>query len=87
MKMKMLCFAAALAFAPAAFGAFKCVDEKGITRIGDTPPDECAKVPMQEVTRSGTVLRTIAPSLTQEQVDAMREAELKKKEDAKAAAE
>ena len=87
MKMKTLCLAAALAFAPAAFAAFKCVDEKGITRIGDTPPDECAKVPMQEVSRSGQVLRTIPPSLTQEQVDALREAELKKREDSKVSAE
>ena len=87
MKMKTLCLAAALAFAPSAFAVYKCVDEKGITRIGETPPDECANVPMQEVSRSGTVLRTIAPSLTQQQVDAMRETELKKKEDAKIAAE
>jgi hypothetical protein len=87
MKMRLLCLGAALAFAPAAFAVYKCVDEKGITRIGETPPEECANVPMQEVSRSGMVLRTIAPSLTQQQVDAMREAELKKKEDAKIAAE
>ena len=87
MNMKILCLAAALAFAPSAFSAFRCVDEKGITRIGDTPPAECEKVPMQEVTKTGTVLRTIAPSLTQEQVDAMRAAEKKKKEDALVAAE
>src|SRR6185503_13530615 len=67
-KTKILCLAAALAFAPSAFAVYKCVDEKGITRIGETPPDECANVPMQEVGRNGSVIRTIPPSLTPEQV-------------------
>jgi hypothetical protein len=88
MKTKTtLCFLAALAFAPAAFAAFKCVDEKGITRIGETPPDECANVPMQETSRSGTVIRTIAPSKTAEQVKAEAEQVEKQKMDAKLAAE
>jgi hypothetical protein len=86
-KTKILCFMAALALAPSAFAVYKCVDEKGITRIGETPPDECANVPMQEVGRSGTVLRTIAPSLTPAQVEAARAAEEKKKLENKAAAE
>ena len=86
-KTKILCLAAALAFAPSAFAVYKCVDEKGITRIGETPPDECSNVPMQEVSRSGTVLRTIAPSLTPAQVEANRAAEEKRKVENKAAAE
>ena len=86
MKMKALCFAAALAFAPSAFATFKCVDEKGVTRIGETPPDECANVPMQEL-RGSTVIKTIAPSLTPQQVEAMRATEDTRKEDAKIAAE
>ena len=86
-KTKILCFMAALAFAPSAFAVFKCVDEKGVTRIGETPPDECANVPMQEVSRSGTVLRTIAPSLTPAQVEAARAAEEKRKSENKALAE
>jgi hypothetical protein len=86
-KTKILCLAAALAFAPSAFAVYKCVDEKGTTRIGETPPDECANVPMQEVSRSGTVIRTIAPSLTPAQVEAARLAEEKKKLENKAAAE
>ena len=87
MKMKALCLATALAFAPSAFAVYKCVDEKGITRIGETPPDECAKVPMQQLSPSGTVVKTIAPSLTSEQVEAMRVAEEKRKKDELAAAE
>jgi predicted nucleic acid-binding Zn-ribbon protein len=86
-KTKILCFTAALAFAPAALAVYKCVDEKGITRIGETPPDECAKVPMQELSPSGTVRRTIAPSLTPEQVEANRAVEEKKRAESKAAAE
>ena len=87
MKTKMLCFAVALAFAPAAFAAYKCVDEKGITRIGETPPDECANVPMYEIGRTGAVLRTIPPSLTPEQVKAQQEAAERNKQAQKEAAE
>lgn len=87
MKTRILCFAAALAFAPGAFAVYKCVDEKGVTRIGETPPDECNNVPMQEVSRSGTVLRTIAPSLTAEQVKAQQDAAERAKQAAKEAAE
>jgi len=86
-KTKILCLMAALAFAPSALAVYKCVDEKGVTRIGETPPDECANVPMQEVSRSGAVLRTIAPSLTPAQVEAARAAEEKKKSENKALAE
>jgi chromosome segregation ATPase len=86
MKTKMLCFAMALAFAPAAFAAYKCVDEKGVTRIGETPPDECANVPMQEI-RGGHVIRTIAPSLTPEQVKAQQDAAEKTRQAQKEAAE
>lgn len=86
MKTRTLCIAIALAFAPGAFAAYKCVDEKGITRIGDTPPEECAKVPMQEI-RGGMVVRTIAPSLTPEQVKAQEEAAEKTRQAQKEAAE
>jgi chromosome segregation ATPase len=86
MKTKVLCFAVALAFAPAAFAAYKCVDEKGVTRIGETPPDECANVPMQE-TRGGHVIRTIPPSLTPEQVKAQQDAAEKTRQAQKEAAE
>ena len=86
MKTKVLCFAVALAFAPAAFAAYKCVDEKGVTRIGQTPPEECGNVPLQEI-RDGQVIRTIPPSLTPEQVKAQQEAAEKARQAQKEAAE
>jgi hypothetical protein len=84
--MKKLCFLVVLAFAPAAGAAYKCVDERGLTHIGDTPPPGCAKVMMYEVTRSGKVLREIPPTMTEEQVRARAEADrLKKLADKEAA--
>ena len=58
MKTRKLCLLLALAFcAPAAQAAYRCVDEKGRTHIGDTPPAGCKNVVMYEVTRSGIILR------------------------------
>jgi hypothetical protein len=79
--------AASLGFATSAGATFRCVDEKGVTRIGETPPDECAKVLMYEISRNGSVIKTIEPSLTPEQVKARAEAEEKKKEADRAANE
>jgi hypothetical protein len=79
--------AAAVALAFPAHAAFKCVDEKGRTHIGDTPPEPCANVVMYEVTRSGQVLKTIQPSLTEEQVKARAAEEERRKEADKAAGE
>lgn len=66
--MKKLCLLLAISFAPGALAAFKCVDEKGLTHIGDTPPPACASVVIYEVSKSGMVLRRIDPSLTPEQI-------------------
>ena len=41
--------------------AFKCVDEKGRTQIGDTPPAACANVTTYEINSSGSVVRRIEP--------------------------
>lgn len=87
MRTKILCLLTTLAFAPAALAAYKCVDEKGVTRIGDTPPEECAKVPIQEVSRTGQVTKTLAPSLTPAQVEAQKADAEKRKADQKRAAE
>ena len=84
--MKRLLILAMLAV-PAAQAAYKCKDEKGITHIGDTPPAGCANVTMYEVSRSGTVLRTIEPTLTPEQIKAKQEEAARKVEADKAAAE
>ncbi len=82
---KAIWLLAALA-APGAMAAYKCVDERGITLIGDIPPAGCAKVVMYEVSRSGMVLRSIPPSLTPEQAKAKREEEARRKEAERAAA-
>jgi hypothetical protein len=84
--MKRLLILALLA-ASASEAAFKCRDERGITHVGDTPPAGCANVTMYEITRSGTVVNVIEPSLTPEQVKAKQEAAERQKEAAKAADE
>jgi chromosome segregation ATPase len=87
MKTKKICLLIALALSAPAQAAFRCVDEKGRTHIGDTPPPGCANVVMYEVTRGGTIIRKIEPSLTEEQVKARAEAEEKQRIAEKAAAE
>jgi hypothetical protein len=78
---------AALAAAPAAEAAFKCTDEKGRTHIGDTPPPGCDRVIMYEVSRSGTVIRTIDPTPTEQEKQARIDDEARRKEAARAADE
>lgn len=85
--MRVLLLLAVTLAVPLAQGAYRCVDEKGITHIGDTPPAACANVVMWEVSRSGTVLRKIEPTLTADQVKAKEEAAAKAKEEAKVAAD
>jgi uncharacterized protein DUF4124 len=84
--MKKL-FLLLLLFAPAAGAAYKCVDERGVTHIGDTPPEACATVMMQEVSRSGAILRNIEPTPTGEQIKAKRDEQERRKEAEKAALE
>lgn len=76
-----LALAMAMVFATCAGAAYKCVDDKGFTRIGDTPPEQCANVVMYEVTSRGTVVRRIDPSLTPDQVKA-KAAEVERKKEA-----
>jgi chromosome segregation ATPase len=88
MTTRKLCLLAALTLAAVpASAAFRCVDEKGRTHIGDTPPPACADVVVYEVTRSGKVLRTIQPSMSEGQWKAKQEAEEKAKIAEKIAAE
>lgn len=75
--MKRLCLLIAVSLAPAAGAAYKCVDENGLTHIGDTPPAGCANVVMYEVSKSGAVMRKIDPTPTPEQVKA-RDAEFER---------
>lgn len=85
--MKTLGLLAATLLATSASAAFRCVDEKGRTHIGDTPPAGCGNVVMYEVTRGGVVLRTIQPTMTEEQWKAKQEAEEKTRIAEKAAGE
>jgi chromosome segregation ATPase len=78
---------AALAVIPAAQAAYKCTDEKGRTHVGDTPPPGCDRVIMYEVTRSGTVIRKIDPTPTEQEKQARIDEEARKKEAARAADE
>lgn len=87
MNNHTVALAVSLLLALPAHAAFKCTDKDGRTHIGDTPPDQCANVVMYEVSRSGQVLRTIQPSLTEEQVKARVAEEERKKEFDKVAAE
>ena len=87
MRTKKLCLLVALALSVPAHAAFRCVDEKGRTHIGDTPPPGCANVVMYEITRGGQVIRRIDPTMTEEQAKAKAEAEEKARIAAKAAAE
>jgi hypothetical protein len=83
--MKKACLIVALLATPLAHGAYKCVDERGVTHIGDIPPAGCANVVMVEVTPSGNILRRIDPTPTPEQLK-VREAEAEKRKEADRAA-
>ncbi len=77
---------AALA-SPVASAAYKCVDEKGTTHVGDTPPPACANVMIYEVSKSGQVLRRIEPTPTPEEARQRGIEAEKRKAAEKAAAE
>jgi hypothetical protein len=86
MKRTIACLAIALQV-PLASAAYRCVDERGLTLVGDTPPPGCANVPMYEITATGKVLRRIAPTPSPEQVKALREEQERRAAEQKAAAE
>ncbi len=86
-KMKLLCMVLAVMFAPAAGATYKCVDEKGVTHIGDVPPDPCAHVVMYELSSSGLLLRKIDPTPTPEQLKLRLEENERNREAAKVAAD
>lgn len=67
--------------------AYKCVDEKGQSHFGDTPPPGCANVEMYEITRGGTVIRTIPPTPTPAQLKEREAEKMRQAEAARAAAE
>ena len=85
--MKRTCLLVAVLTATPAGAAFKCVDERGLTHVGDTPPPGCAKVLMYEINRAGQVLREIPPTLTPEQAKQKQIEDAKRREAEKIAAE
>ena len=85
--MKRLTMIVAAFLASSAGAAYKCVDEKGTTLIGDTPPDGCATVVMYEISRSGQVIRKIDPTPSPEAQKAALENASKRKEEERKAAE
>lgn len=86
MKRTIACLAIAL-YVPLASAAYRCVDERGRTLVGDTPPAGCANVPMYEIGKTGKVLRRIEPTPTPEQLKVLREEQERHKAEQKAAAE
>jgi len=88
MTTRKLCLLAALTLAAVpASAAYRCVDDKGRTHFADTPPPACADVVMYEVTRTGKIVRTIQPTMTEAQSKAKQDAEEKAKMAEKVAAE
>jgi hypothetical protein len=85
--MKRLIAVAAAMFIPVAGASYKCVDEKGVTRIGDTPPPECEHVPMYEMYSTGQIKRKIDPTPSAGELKSRQEEQEKAKEAAHAADE
>jgi hypothetical protein len=86
-KMRKILLLSAIAFASSAGAAYKCVDGKGVTHIGDTPPDECSNVVVYEISPGGTVIRKMDPTPTAEQVKALQEERDRRKDADRAAAD
>jgi len=67
---RLILMAVALIAAPFAGATYKCVNEKGITLIGDTPPEGCEHVVMYEMSPTGHVLRKIDPTPSPDELKA-----------------
>jgi hypothetical protein len=85
--MRKICIVLALLYAPVAGAEYKCVDGRGLTHVGDTPPAGCADVVMYEISKTGRVLRQIDPTPTPEQVKQRNEQFERQKEIDRAAGE
>ena len=74
--------------APLCAAVYRCVDDKGKTIFGDTPPAACAgNAPIYELSKSGTVLRKIDAPLTPEQLKERAAEEERRKAEKAAIAE
>lgn len=80
MGPRFLAVAVALLALPAQ-AAYRCVDDKGMTHFGDTPPAACKGVPIHEISKSGTVKRTIDPTPSAEEIARRKEEAARKREE------
>jgi hypothetical protein len=79
--MKRLLVCIAVLHMPLAGAAYRCVDEKGVTHVGDTPPAACANVVLYEIRTNGSLIRRIEPTPSPEQAK-LRQQEAEKKREA-----
>jgi len=84
--MKILAACIAMLYVPLAGAAYRCVDDRGLTHIGDTPPAGCANVVIYEVKPNGKVIRKIEPTPSPEQVQTLQAERERKREADKVAA-
>ena len=78
-KFNLAILALTLITANSAHALFKCVDEKGVTYYGDSMPPQCAKKPVVEMSKQGSVLRKIDAPLTPEQLKAIDDERVRNK--------
>jgi hypothetical protein len=79
--MRRLILVLAMLYPPLAGAEYKCVDERGLTHVGDIPPPACGNVVIYEMSKSGMVLRKIDPTPTPEQLKTRLE-ELERRKEA-----
>jgi prefoldin subunit 5 len=78
--LSLVAFAVPLLGANSAHALYKCVDEKGVTYYGDTMPVQCAKKPVVEMSKQGSIVRKYDAPLTPEQLKAIEEDKVRNKE-------
>ena len=76
----LVAFALPLLGATSAHALYKCVDEKGVTYYGDIMPPQCAKKPVVEMSKQGSIVRKYDAPLTPEQLKAIEEDKIRNKE-------
>ena len=78
-KFNLAILALTLITANSSHALFKCVDEKGVTYYGDSMPPQCAKKPVVEMSKQGSVVRKIDAPLTPEQLKAIDDERVRNK--------
>ena len=78
--LSLVAFAVPLLGANSAHALYKCVDEKGVTYYGDVMPPQCAKKPVVEMSKQGSIVRKYDAPLTPEQIKTIEEDKIRNKE-------